>query len=362
MIQHKQRIQGYDVARALAVFIMIIVHFNLVLSNADNTESTLASLLNLIQGKGAALFVVIAGAGISLMIKNSLRFNDKIRLKEQQVLLFKRAAFLFVFGLIFTLVWPADILHSYGCYILIGAIAMTRHSAYLWILILLLILSYPFILEFVDYEKGWNWITVEYTDLWSFNGFIRNFFINGFNPVVPWVAFILAGIWLGRQNMHYKHIRHTILGISTTVFVLIQMISKRLIEASQNFTNLTSGEVMSLFGTEPMPPMPLFMISGISWAFMMITICVWVTEKLKHTDIFNFLIKTGQMAFTHYISHVVIGLMVCIIIFGENNLAQWHAVSLALIYCSICIVCSVLWSKKYKKGPMSMFIRYVTKT
>ncbi|NMH88246.1 DUF418 domain-containing protein [Flavivirga algicola] len=362
MTQHKQRIQGYDVARALAVFIMIIVHFNLVLANTNNTESILASLLNMIQGKGAALFVVIAGAGISLMIKNNLLFNDKIRLKEKQVLLFKRAAFLFVFGLMFTLVWPADILHSYGCYILIGAIAMTRQSVYLWIGILLLIFSYPFILEFVDYEKGWNWLNVEYTDLWSLNGFMRNFFINGFNPVVPWVAFILVGIWLGRQNMHSKYIRNTILGVSTTVFVLIQMVSKRLVEASQNFIHLTSGEALSLFGTEPMPPLPLFMISGISWAFMIITLCIWGTDKLKHTSICNFFVKTGQMAFTHYISHVVIGLIICIIIFGENNLTQWHAVILALIYCSICMVFSVLWGKKYKKGPMSMFIRYVTKT
>ncbi|TYA71952.1 DUF418 domain-containing protein [Seonamhaeicola marinus] len=362
MIKHQERIQGYDVARALAVFIMIIVHFNLVLAKANNDESVLASILNLIQGKGAALFVVIAGAGISLMIRTNLFFNDLLRLREKRMLLFKRAAFLFLFGLIFSLVWPADILHSYGCYILIGAIVMTRHSAYLWVFILLLIFSYPFIIEVVDYEKGWDWLTIEYTDYWSFNGFIRNFFINGFNPVVPWVAFILAGIWLGRQNIHSKSIRNTILGVSITVFVLTQMLSKRLIEASQSFTNLTLDEALAFYGTAPMPPMPVFMISSISWAFMVITLCIWITEKLKHTTMFVFLVKTGQMAFTHYISHIVIGLIICITIYGENNLPLWYAITLALVYCFFCILFSVLWNKKYKKGPLSMFIRYVTKT
>ncbi|MBQ4819323.1 DUF418 domain-containing protein [Aquimarina sp. MMG016] len=362
MIEHKQRIHGYDLARAIAVFIMIVVNFNLVLASPDHDESVLASMLQFLQGKGAALFVVLAGVGISLLIKKNLLTADSIGLKQKRMLLYKRAAFLFVFGLFFSWMWPADILHFYGCYILIGAIVMTRHSAYLWILALLLIILYPYMLYIIEYEEGWNWVTVEYTDFWSISGFFRNFFINGFHPVVPWVAFLLAGIWLGRQNMSSKPRRNLILWVSVTIFILVQMISKRLIDASLSYTNFSLDETVALYGTSPMPPMPLFMISGISGSFVLIILCIWITEIANKTHQLHFLIKTGQMAFTHYITHIVLGIVAVTLFFGENNLPPVQALLLALTFCVASTIFSHLWGKKFKKGPMAKAIRFITKT
>jgi len=66
-----QRIKGYDIARAVAIFIMVIVNFNIVLTRPES-NGILSEFLNLLQGKGSALFVVLAGAGISLMTRTSI--------------------------------------------------------------------------------------------------------------------------------------------------------------------------------------------------------------------------------------------------------------------------------------------------
>lgn len=359
MLENRQRIIGYDVARALAVFIMVIVNFNLVLTKVDD-DGVLSVVLNLLQGKGAALFVVLAGAGISLMIKNDLLYNDKLRLWEKRRVLLKRAAFLFVFGLIYQPLWPADILHYYGLYISIGALLMATRSVNLWVIIVLLIVIYPFILGFVDYETGWNWKINEYTDFWTFNGFLRSLFVNGFHPVVPWVAFVLAGIWLGRQNMTNKNSRNFILWLSLTIFVLVQVGSYKLIDIAVLFTDIQVEDAVAIYGTKPMPPMPLFMISGISWSFMIIIVCIWMAEKIDGKNPLGFLAKTGQMAFTHYILHVVVGVLSAYLIFGENNLSTLETFLYALSFCVALIAFSVFWRRKFTKGPISMFMRSIT--
>lgn len=359
MLESRQRIKGYDVARALAVFIMIIVNFNLVLAKPHD-DGVLFWILSLLQGKGAALFIVLAGAGISLMIKTNLFYKDKLRLQEKRKVLLKRAAFLFVFGLIYMPLWPADILHYYGFYISIGALLMTICSINLWVIVVLLISIYPFILGFVDYETGWNWKFNQYTDFWTFNGFLRNLLINGFHPVIPWVAFALAGIWLGRQNMADKNRRNLILWLSVTIFFLVQMISYKLIDAAVLYTDSPIEDIIAVYGTEPLPPMPLFMISGISWSFMIIILCIWITEKMNKKNQLAFLVKTGQMAFTHYILHVVIGILSAYLLFGENNLSTLTTFLYALAFCTASIVFSIFWRKRFTKGPMSIFMRFIT--
>lgn len=359
MLEKRQRIIGYDIARALAVFIMVIVNFNLVLARVDG-DSVLSNVLNLLQGKGATLFVVLAGVGISLMIKSSSLNNDKIQLRAKRNVLLKRALFLFVFGLIYMRLWPADILHYYGFYISIGALLMMSRAINLWVVIVLLIFIYPFILDFVDYETGWNWKINEYVDFWTFTGFSRSLFINGFHPVIPWVAFMLAGIWLGRQNINDKSHRNFILWFSVVLFAIVQMGSYKLIDMAIHFAELPIENAIAIHSTEPMPPMPLFMISGISWSFMIIIICVWSAEKMEKKNPLGFLAKTGQMAFTHYILHVVVGILSAYLIFGENNLSTLATFLYAISFCGALIVFSVFWRKKFKKGPVSMFMRAIT--
>ncbi|WP_299223735.1 DUF418 domain-containing protein [uncultured Aquimarina sp.] len=359
MLEERERVKGYDIARAIAVFIMVFVNFDIVLTKT-NDDGVLSRFLDVLQGKGAALFIVLAGVGMSLMVKKALFDKNRSKLKKKKSILFKRAVFLFVFGLIYLPLWPADILHYYGFYISIGALAIAVCSKKLWITIGGMIAIYPFILLMIDYETGWNWKTTEYIGFWTLMGFFRNLLINGFHPVIPWVAFLLSGLWLGRQNMSNKSIRNLILFVSTSIFIFVRISSQILIVGSELFSEMQPEDAMFIFGTNPMPPLPLYMISGMSLSFVIIILCIILSEKFRNNSYLGVLEVTGQMAFTHYIGHIVIGILGIYVMFGAHSVSSGFTFCYASIFCLVSVLFSWFWSKRFKKGPMSLFMRSIT--
>jgi uncharacterized protein len=110
----KQRIIGIDVARALAVIGMIIVNFKVVFG--ENGQPWVKSFASIFDGKAAATFVVLAGVGIALMTNSAINHRDKAKIKVARISIAKRALFLFILGISYITIWPADILHFYGIY------------------------------------------------------------------------------------------------------------------------------------------------------------------------------------------------------------------------------------------------------
>lgn len=99
----KQRIIGYDLARALAVFGMVIVNFKIVMSAEKNGPAWLVSLVGLLDGRAAATFVVLAGVGLSLLSQKGHAGKNRDRLAQDRRTLLKRALFLFILGLLYTM-------------------------------------------------------------------------------------------------------------------------------------------------------------------------------------------------------------------------------------------------------------------
>ena len=353
------RIIGFDLARALAVFIMVFVNFEMVLAEKESAGA-LAAFFGQLHGKGAALFVILAGVGMSLMVNSARACNDLQKIRGTQIILFKRAIFLFVFGLLYLPLWPADILHFYGLYISIGALALRTSRRRLWIGIVTLVWIYPLILLLIDYDSGWDWQLVEYAEFWTPAGFIRNLFINGFHPVIPWLAFVFAGLWLGRQNLLKVVFRRQLLLISIAVFIATQFISSAVLRSALSSGLFSSEDAIALFGTQPMPPLPLYMISAISLSFVIIALCVVLSEKYRKRRWLINLVITGQMALSHYVTHVVIGMLAVYIMFGENSMSLLFTFFYALVFCMLSIGFSILWRKRYSRDPMSLLMRIIT--
>ena len=219
----KKRIIGIDVARALAVIGMIIVNFKIVLG--ANGLNWVKSFTGIFDGKAAATFVVLAGVGLALMTNSAIKNNDKSKLKIVRNRIIKRALFLFIIGISYITIWPADILHFYGIYMLIVILFLTSEERTIIISAISLIIIFPILLSFWNYEIGWNFETLEYQDFWTINGFIRNLFFNGFHPVIPWTSFMLFGYWFGKQDLkNNKFIKKTF-WICTIIFISIQILS-----------------------------------------------------------------------------------------------------------------------------------------
>ena len=194
----KKRIIGYDLARSIAIIGMVVVNFKVVMGAEQNGSAWLIDLVGLLDGRAAATFVVLAGVGLSLMSHEGRTMGDHDRLVQDRRTLLKRALFLFIVGLLYTPVWPADILHFYGVYIAIAAFLLATPARKLWGYSGALVLAFVVLFFALNYEQGWDWKTLEYDGFWSPGGMVRHLFYNGFHPVIPWLAFLLIGCPFGK--------------------------------------------------------------------------------------------------------------------------------------------------------------------
>jgi len=69
----KKRIVGYDLARAIAIFGMVVVNFKIVMGAGQNGPAWLVSSVGLLNGRAAATFVVLAGVGLWLRLRRATR-------------------------------------------------------------------------------------------------------------------------------------------------------------------------------------------------------------------------------------------------------------------------------------------------
>jgi uncharacterized membrane protein YeiB len=355
----KQRIIGIDVARALAVIGMIFVNFKVVFG--EHGRPWVEYVASIFDGKAAATFVVLAGVGLALMTNSAINHRDKTKIKGVRIRIAKRALFLFILGISYIAIWPADILHFYGIYMAITMVLLTRKENTILIAGIAIILVYPIILTFLNYETGWHFDTLDYQDFWTFKGFIRNLFFNGFHPVIPWTAFMLFGYWFGKQDLHNDKFVKKIFWMSTIIFISIQVVSYLSISILSEGNQEAVLELTEILGTKPMPPLPIYMLNGIAIAFALISGCILLGRKFENSFIIDALNKTGQLALTFYVAHVIIGMGIIDLINPSKTKSYSieFSVIYAIVFSLLCIVFAVIWKKYYNSGPLEWVMRKI---
>lgn len=349
----KTRIIGYDVARSIAIVGMVIVNFKVVMGADENGPDWLIWLAGLLDGRAAALFVVLAGVGISMLSQKGRLAQDADKIRQHRHTFFKRAVFLFIVGMLYTPLWPADILHFYGVYIAIAALLLTATDRQLWLGAVGLNVLFLILVSLFDYEKGWDMATLDYLDLWTFEGMLRHIFYNGFHPVIPWLAFILIGMWLGRQNAENIQSRRRILWISLSATAAAEILSRVI-------NKFFPGDIGILFGTEPMPPGLLYIVAGAGTAIAIIIICLELTIRFPDSRIFPPLVAAGQLALTMYVAHVVVGMGFLETIERLENQTLQFAIISALIFSALAILFSHYWRILFQRGPLEWVMRKLT--
>ncbi|MEM7030214.1 MAG: DUF418 domain-containing protein [Chloroflexota bacterium] len=357
----RTRIIGYDIARTLAFIGMVIVNFKLVMGASEAGPNWLVWLTGLLEGRAAALFVVLAGVGISLLSKKARLTNDQQSIARKRTTLLKRAAFLFIVGLLYTPIWPPDILHFYGVYIAISAFLLLASDRQLLAIATGFIGAFVILFLLFDYDQGWEWDTLTYVDFWTLEGMVRHLFFNGFHPALPWTAFLIIGMWLGRQDVHNPVVRRRILVISLVIAALAETLSFGLIRIFANpIWEISAEEVQAIFGTAMIPPMPLYMIAAAATAVAVIMICIMLTDRAVTPWWVKSLVVTGQLALTLYVAHVVIG-MGFLEAFGLlENQTLLFSLGSAVVFSFASIIFAHFWSKRFQRGPLESVMRRLT--
>lgn len=350
----RKRIVGFDFARGISVFGMFLMNFKIVMGASEKGPRWLVFLTSFFEGHFGVMFIMLAGIGLTLLMKRAIENNDQELLRRNRKTLLKRALFLFVIGLLYYSLWPADILHYYGVYIAIGTLMLTTSNKKIWLGAISSVIMFMILSLLLDWETGWNWDSFSYTDFWTIKGFLRNLFFNGFTPVFPWVAFLLIGIWFGRLNIRDTALRTRVLIVAFIIAVTTEVVSRVLITMALPSVN------PFLFSTEAFPPFPLFVVAAASEAIVLIILCINFTEKFSK----NFLIKpiayTGQMVLTNYVSHVVIGMGLLETLNMMSDQTLFFSIFYATSFFVFSVLISYFWRKKFNRGPLEYLMRRVS--
>ena len=352
----KQRITGFDVARAYAVFGMLVVNFNFAFGVFGN-NTLFRQFENLFVGNSTSIFIMLAGIGLSLMRGGS---NSTAEQKLLRSVVLRRSWFLFATGLLLYSWWPGDILHFYGGYMHIAAFLLFVPRRYYLVTACCAIAVFHILLFIIPVNTGWSFDTTRYIDFWTIKGFLRNTLYNGWNSMFPWFAYFMAGMWLGRLDWNNAKTKRNIFLWGMGIFTFFQLL--RVVARNNMFDERVTQYIMS----EYFPPYLPFMAITAGYAMMVITACVYIAERLQGKRIIQYLATAGRMTLTHYIIHLTAGMLLLSWFSGKRYTGYWHnGVPVSPVYIFLFaaaffimqVVFSVVWSQRFSHGPVEWLMR-----
>lgn len=370
-----ERVPGYDVARAIAVCGMVLINFGVYLLGPPRGtpgEVVLRWLAHVPGGRASSLFVTLAGVGIARMAYGDASLARKT--------LLKRAAVLVVLGATnLALGWWIDILHFYACYLAIAALFFLRATprALLGSAVSIGVLGGVLAFFLPESERA-------DVDRYSFAGILRDALIDGIHPVVPWLAFLLFGMWLGRLDLRVPARRRTVLARALATFVLTELLSITLSALTIRDPSPALAPIFALVHTD-WSPSPLYVLSASATATAVIALAHELTERAPRNPIVRLLTNAGQLTLTLYLvhAHLAIGIprylpeisRAISIVAAKAHLAitlpafmrqSWTSLSIEemLVYWLVFVVTvlplAALYRTRFTRGPVEWLMRAVT--
>ncbi|MEP1328113.1 DUF418 domain-containing protein [Pseudophaeobacter sp.] len=336
------RLHGLDIARFLAFCGMVLVNFRIAAQVTPGNDFA-SVLTNSLEGRASALFVILAGIGLSL--------GHAKAGKSSKLVLLARAGFLLAIGLVNLLIFEADILHYYALYFLVALPFVSAPDRSLWIAALGAVALGFLGLIFLDYEAHWNWETLAYADFWTLEGFLRHSFFNGWHPVFPWVAFVFFGMWIGRQDLYQKTIQNRL--------ILWGLIAGALGSVPGHLVQ--DPDLASLLGTASLPPGPFYILTAGGSALVMIGAMLRLGAGLHRLGIAEWLAAPGRMALSLYVAHILLG-MGTLEAMGQldGSLTTEQIFGFSLGFCALSMLLTWIWMLISPHGPLESLMRRCT--
>jgi uncharacterized protein len=355
-----QRVAGLDVARSLAILGMMIVHFMLVMTDGMPPEKWSDCLLNLLDGRAAATFVILAGMGVTLMARKANNPTGKPNQKTIAAILRRRGLLLLAVGFLNLTIWEGDILRIYGVSLLIVPWLIWRSSRMVILWAIGFVLAFGVLFVAMDYSKNWDWTTLTYHGLWTASGLVRNLFYDGFRSVFPWTGLLLLGVWFGRLDWFPTNVPRKavlwgmVLLLSSTAFskFLLHWFG---VHPQQGFNQENA---TACFGLQSMPPLPLFLLNTTGFALLVIGMSTLIAKRWKDRWEVRALSATGRLALTWYVAHILLGLS-GVIVLGWTRASHLRALITALGFFSVAVIVSVGWNRRFSNGPLEFILRKV---
>ena len=352
------RIESLDVARAIALFGVVVMNFHAYLNGAESMYSTQPSvwerMFNPLTGplttRFAATFVLIAGIGVSLFTQRARASKSHADIQRARIILLRRGALLYILGYFVQWIWPGTILFYYGAYFIIAAFVFawsSRHLIYLCVasIVAAACLSWWRASQLLD-GNNTRWLSPSPDT--PRNLLIRTF-VDYTHPVFPWIAFFIAGIVLGRYIHQLKELRLRLMFAAILLTVATHaanfMFAPRYPGSDRDFL------LAKLLSTQPLDRGMLFSLGTLATAVVALCFVSLVVERAPHLALAQLFARVGRMTLSVYLLHVIFFNLLVHQLHWVGATGLDTALVLSLSFYVIALLLSNEWNKRFGLGP-----------
>ena len=258
------RLRGVDVARALALLGMMTVH----LLPAERADGTTSAAYLVFSGRAAALFAVLAGVGLALASGGSTPPRGRRWAAGSAALLVRAAVLLPVGLLVIEPTTPVAVILPYYAVLFVVAVPLlplnARWAAGAAAAVALLAPLVSHVLRLAGGLSGPG-PQPQLEALLRPAHLAETLLLTGYYPVLPWTAYLLAGIAVGRTGLRSPGLALRLLGAGLVLAAAGKAVSRLLLASggyerlaasvpplsSIEFVGLDVALERSLYGTTP---------------------------------------------------------------------------------------------------------------
>jgi uncharacterized membrane protein YeiB len=351
------RLEGLDLARALAFAGMLFAHFAFSLSADD--PGWLQVLDEIADGRAAPLFCVLLGVGAGLLVRSGA--PDRV--------LVVRGALLGAIGLA---IWPLVgvvylILPHYG--LLLALVPLLRRIPTGWMLpAAVTAFVVPSVITAVVDDHGMRLAPQpgEYADLADLPELLRMLVWTGGYPLVGWVGFVLVGLWLSRQRLDERRVQVALLAAGGAIALAQPLLSWWFaavggLPAPTAERRAPAGSWAAFLDGSAHSNRFAWYLLASATAVAVIAGCLLLVGAVPGRWRVPF-VRLGQLALTAYLAHLFI---------GEQWVWPWIGDAKPALVVQVVVLLAVLvglmafataWRWRFRRGPVETCVRAVSRS
>ncbi|MER6620665.1 DUF418 domain-containing protein [Streptomyces sp. NPDC000931] len=372
------RMVGLDVARALAVFGMYIVHIGPPLSATDGVGSWVRYLAD---GHSSVLFATLAGFSL-MLIAGRREPKTGLAGRQAKARIAIRAVVLLVLGTVLAMEYGGVIILAfYGVYFLLALPLVRLRAGTLAMIaggLALLTPQLAFVLRSLLSESVQQSVDT-YDPLKALSEVgVLDLLLTGFYPAITWMPFVIAGMALARLDLAAVAVQWRLAALGAALAVAAYGMSlllagkdalRSMAEGGKPSTGSgpasfgsgsfeARGAASDLLTAGPHSGTTFDIIGSVGVAILVI---VSVTVLMDRLPLLRRLSKpviaVGTMSLTAYVGHFV-AQSVMGMPAGESSQASWVPV---LMFILAATVFAAVWSRFFRRGPLESLLNAATR-
>ncbi len=388
----RRRLPEFDVVRALVLVGVFTMNYIVYWRTdrlrggwpGEDAPGWLATFIHPWSGplstRFAATLVTLVGIGVELGARPAVASGGAVTVDQHRWRLRRRGVLFILVGVMFDAAWAGGVLHYVGTYLIVISFMITWKTRRLilaaLVVIALTIAERVAVFLIVDPAKASWWNGIDSRSFRRFSvgtpqGYLSSVLSWGGHPVLPWLAFVLAGMVLARvlvrdqdsfgvPQRRLRLLRLQVvgcgLGLMATGFGFA-MVANSLVTSRWRWISSLDpvGGGASPFGLA----MPAYVFSAMGSSIISITVITWIAQKTATWLPTRVLARAGRVTFSLYVLHGLIPWVLTVHGIVKPDFTLYQSLGIAIGGWALAVVLGALYQRWRGIGPMEWLLRKI---